>query len=88
MSAVIYDSTTGREIKSFDTLQGARTALTRMNKAISMTNPINLVACSREEFNAQDIEVEVTNIYGKKCKIRRSQQGGCCDPSTELYWSM
>lgn len=33
--------------------------------------------------------VTVINIMsGKECQIRASEQGGCCDPSTERYHCM
>lgn len=52
----------------------------------------HLVACTTEHFvNRVDYEVEVKPLFaedGKTVKIRRSEQGGCTDPSTERYWSM
>jgi hypothetical protein len=49
----------------------------------------NLVIMTREEFRENDREVEVKNMMtGAMVKIRESQRGGPCDPSTELYWSM
>ena len=77
---------------TFATLRGARMSLTRLNKKDSKKGE-NLLAVSVEDYNktggvtaAQ--EVEVTSIFGRSCKIRRDQVGGCCDPSTERYWSM
>lgn len=57
----------------------------------------NLCACTMDYFNDRvDYEVEVRSLMSepdengnyKTVKIRRSAQGGCTDPSTELYWSM
>ena len=51
-----------------------------------------LDVCTAADFHDKiDYEVEVTPLMsetGKKVKIRKSEQGGCTDPSTERYWSM
>ena len=51
-----------------------------------------LDVCTADDFhNKIDYEVEVTPLMsetGKKVKIRKSDEGGCTDPSTERYWSM
>lgn len=49
---------------------------------------LHLAVCTSEDFHANDRMVTVKNIYGKECQIRESDRGGCCDPSTERYWSM
>ena len=44
-----------------------------------------------EAWEAGDYLVDTINILNPKAgtfKIRRSQQGTCCDPSTERYHSM
>jgi hypothetical protein len=44
---------------------------------------------SMADYSANEPMVEVINMQsGKPCMIPISQQGGCCDPSTETYWSM
>ena len=57
----------------------------------------NLVACTMDHFiNRVDYDVEVTPLMAEKdengnrpaVKIKRSEQGGCTDPSTERYWCM
>jgi len=52
----------------------------------------NLVACTLDYFMTRvDYDVEVTPLMsetGKTVTIKRSEQGGCTDPSTERYWSM
>jgi hypothetical protein len=57
----------------------------------------NLVACTLDHFiNHVDYEVEVKVLLGEKDEngnlptttIKRSEQGGCTDPSTERYWCM
>lgn len=51
-----------------------------------------LFVSTLEDFNTKiDEEVEVLVTIGgppRKVKIRKSEQGGCCDPSTETYWTM
>lgn len=71
----------------YATISGARSAATRLNKKIGekLWNAISYSEYDRL-FNT---EVEVTNLMsGKTCKIRKSDRGGRCDPSTETYWSM
>ena len=74
-------------IKSgFETEKGAKTSLTRKWKKKYPNAEIS----SYEYFhNAVDHMVTV-RVLGtdKTCQIRASEQGGCCDPSTETYWSM
>lgn len=48
-----------------------------------------LVVISPAQFAELDVLVEVKNLMsGKPVMIRKSQRGGCTDPSTETYWSM
>lgn len=42
-----------------------------------------------EDYQRLDTMVTVTNMMsGKDCLIDVNDAGGCCDPSTETYWSM
>lgn len=42
-----------------------------------------------EAYEAEDGMVEVKSLMtGAPVQIRKSERGGCCDPSTERYWSM
>jgi len=103
MSAVIYDTENTHIIKRYDTLRGAKAALTRARNSGKMRYMASfgygimkadriakLEACTMQHFYDEvDYEVEVKNLMsGKKIKIARSEQGGCTDPSTERYWSM
>ena len=103
MSAVIYDTENTHIIKRYDTLGGAKSALTRARNSGSMRYMCSfgygrmnadriakLDVCTSQEFAEKvDYEVEVKNLMsGKTVKIARSEQGGCTDPSTERYWSM
>ena len=56
-----------------------------------------LDVCTLQHFiDEVDYEVEVTPLMAERnedgtmptIKIRRSEQGGCTDPSTERYWCM
>lgn len=47
-----------------------------------------LSVSSDEHFNELDTIVEVKSLFGGMVKLRKSEVGGPCDPSTERYWSM
>lgn len=82
---LIHDGT--HIIKSgFDTEKGAKTSLTRKWKK----KYPNAQVSSNEYFNnSVDHMVTVKNLLsGLDCKIRASEKGGCCDPSTERYHCM
>ncbi len=105
MSAVIYDTENTYILKRYDTLSGAKGALTRARNTGKMRymgshgyclfpkDKIGqLEACTVQHFiDNVDYEVEVTPLMsetGKTIKIKRSERGGCTDPSTERYWAM
>ena len=103
MSAVIYDTECTKIIKRYDTLGGAKAALTRAQNSGKMRYMCSfgyglmkadriakLNVCTSEHFhNEVDHMVTVTNLMsGTKIQIRASDEGGCTDPSTERYWSM
>ena len=110
MSAVIYDAENTHIIKRYDTLRGAKAALTRARNSGKMRYMASfgygllkadriakLAVCTSDHFhNEVDYEIEVRSLMSepdengnyKMCKIRKSDQGGCTDPSTERYWSM
>ncbi len=72
-------------IKTYDTEQGAKSALTRKWKR----EYPNAIIMSQDDFDAQEPRVQVRNLMnGKIVELPKSQVGGCCDPSTERYWSM
>ena len=65
----------------------------RCDKLNAMFDGANYVVMTHDEYEQRKDEidpmVEVTNLMsGKKVLIRKSERGGCCDPSTETYWSM
>ena len=44
---------------------------------------------SYDTFTKNEPMVKVKNLMsGKDVMIRKSEVGGCCDPSTERYWTM
>jgi len=103
MTAVIYDTENVHIIKRYDTLGGAKAALTRARNSGKMRYMASfgygimkadriakLEVCTMQHFlDEVDYEVEVKNLMsGAKIKIRMSEKGGCTDPSTERYWSM
>ena len=53
-------------------------------------NETNIRLATRAEYNEHvDYLVTVKSLMtGKEVHIRRSDVGGCCDPSRERYWSM
>jgi hypothetical protein len=73
---------------SYDTERGAKGVAARLNKEYG--NTAQWVVMTYEDFSMKhDPLVTVTNMMsGKPVLIRRSDQGGPCDPSTNLYWSM
>ena len=93
-NAVIYNINTGKVTDYFNTLRGAKGSLTRLANSMKVSTG-NLRAVSIADYNktgakTADEMVEVVSIMGNKktVKIRRADVGGCCDPSTETYWSM
>ena len=90
-SGVIYEKDSGRIVKHFDTVRGARICFTKKYKIGGHKQMY--VACSYAEYAetggvTANEDVEVTSIFGKKVTIRKVDVGGPCDPSTERYWSM
>lgn len=102
-AAVLYYEDTAKVIKRYKSLAAAKAALTRATNAgrmrvntsygkglIREKDIARLAVVTVDYFNERvDYEVEVKNIMSKKMvKIRRSEVGGPCDPSMELYWSI
>jgi hypothetical protein len=98
-NAVIYNIHTGKVAGYFNTLRGAKSSLTRLLKKLSTPEALLNDVDSRRAVSIADYAktgaktanemVEVISIMGNKTvKIRRADVGGCCDPSTETYWSM
>jgi len=110
MSAVMYYENSGKIVKRFATLRGAKGALTRARNSGEMyiqtsfgrgrireKDIANLAVCTTEYFNKNvDYDVQVESLMSERDEngnkkfvtIKRSEEGGCTDPSTERYWSM
>lgn len=97
MSAVIYDTKTLSVICSYpDKAEAER----RLRNAIDKGHKLRGRKYSRdwcERMAAEDADifrttvdhdVEVTSLMGGTVRIKASERGGPCDPSTERYWSM
>lgn len=71
-------------VKRYNTLRGARVGL-----AAFLRKSKDYMIVSKLDFDKNDVIVTVKNLVsGKPVQIRKSEQGTCCDPSTERYWSM
>ncbi len=103
MTAVIYNPDTVKIIKRFKTLGGAKAALTRARKGAGLKYMASfgygrikgaelekLKVTTLENFSKEiDGWTTVKNMMSdKEVRIRKSDVGGPCDPSTERYWSM
>lgn len=102
MTAYIYDTESIKIIRRYDSMRGAKAALTRARKGAGLKYMASfgygrikgerldrLDVCTPDEFAALDYDVEVRNLMsGKMVKIKKSDVGSCVDPSTERYWSM
>lgn len=84
---VIVNTQTSRIVKSFPSERGAKISLKR--KYAGEQNP-HLVVMHQEAYDVGfRKQVAVRSLMsGKTVMIDASQVGGCCDPSTETYWSM
>ena len=71
---------------SYKTERSAKANLTKLKKASKLDDEWKVMDYAR--FRTIEPEVEVTSLNGNKTKIRASDKGCCCDPSTERYWSM
>jgi hypothetical protein len=86
MTFVIYNRKTFFHVKSFRTERGAKIALSRKydKNEFAVTSALNW----KKEFEPKIGYKEVTVLTtGKKVMIRKDTPR-CCDPSSELYWSM
>ena len=96
-NAVIYNINTGKVTKYFNTLRGAKISLTRLlntppryHRGRRTLRAVSIADYNKSGVKTANEMVEVVSIMGNKktVKIRRDDVGGCCDPSTETYWSM
>jgi hypothetical protein len=72
-------------IQVYNTERGAKIGLAAANRNAGY---VAYKLVTHEERKAADTMVTVYNLMsGKPVQIRRSDRGGICDPSMELYWS-
>jgi len=77
---VIYDKTHVTIEDSFSTERGAKISFTRKGYDPEKFG----ITTSRDFYDNVDKDVEVKNLMtGQPIKIRQSQRGSACDPSTE-----
>lgn len=103
MVAVVYNKETKRVLKRYYTYKGALTAHTRAANRAHTGRPgkiggvtIDTATLKNLMVMTEDYYLEycnptviVTNLMtGQPVKIRESERGTVCDPSTERYWSM
>ena len=72
----------------YNNMRGAKAAATSLNKKNWMGE--TWVAMTNDDFEMYHnplVEV-IALLTGKKVMIRKSERGGCCDPSMEIYYSM
>jgi hypothetical protein len=83
----VYAAREHGSVLTYSTARAAKGARTRKINSGQLHPKFEVM--SHDEFNAIDTIVEVKNLMsGQMATIRKSQVGGCCDPSTERYWSM
>ena len=95
MSFLVYNLRNHHIYKSgFSTLSAAKRSATcahkKNRKKLYQHLDEYYQACDEMYFYKHiDKMVTVPNLMsGKPVEIRESEAGGCCDPSTERYWSM
>lgn len=99
MSALIYFEDSGHVVKRYKTMPAAKAALTKGRRrghahfgirVYDLKALDTMAVCTRNYFDSKiDYDVVVQSLMsGKDVTIKRSEAGGCTDPSTERYWSM
>jgi len=81
---ILVERITNKILKSSESLPGIK----RSKTALLKKKPnAQYDIMPRDEY--KDPMVETHNMMnGKKCMIRKSRLGTCCDPATERYWTM
>lgn len=87
MGYVIFHIDSKRKVSWNETLRGAKISVAAWNRR---AHGVNYAILDEEIFNdLYNQKVPVTNMLsGKTVWINQQDKGGCCDPSTEAYWSM
>jgi hypothetical protein len=83
-SGLIVHEESHKIVKYCKSLRGAKTSFSKKYSKLG-----GHVVMTPEEHQELDVEVEVRDLLSDyPVKIRRSQVGTCCDPSTETYHCM
>ena len=87
MGYIVYHINTKRNVGWKRSERGAKISVAAWNRR---SNGFNYDIMEETEFNEKyNGYVTVKNMMsGKDVQIRAQDVGGCCDPSTERYWSM
>lgn len=86
MTYVLYNTETRRAVRSFETERGAKISLASFTRKGFSNLAIMEDSIFQEKYNKW---TTVKNMLsGREVRIREQEVGGCCDPSTETYWSM
>lgn len=87
MGYMVYHLNSGRSVKWYRTQRGAKIGCTAMNRnAKNLTYDVMEEAEFNKKYNGYVTVKSMMN--GQDVQIRAQDVGGCCDPSTERYWSM
>lgn len=87
MGYTIYHIDTKRSVGWKETERGAKISLAAWNRR---SGADNYAILDDRTFNRlYNQKVAVKNLLsGREVYINQQDVGGCCDPSTESYWSM
>jgi hypothetical protein len=80
---VVYDKLTSRIVRKFDTMRGARISSAAYNKR----DGVNSARYTAIENILPDTIIVKNLMTGKDVEIP-GDTPRCCDPSSELYWTM
>ncbi len=95
--AVIFNPTTMQVMKHYKTMAAAKGAATRLGltdeakveKRLKGGHVSECRVATITEYRELNVDVTVYSLMnGAPCVLRKSDVGGCTDPSTERYWSM
>jgi len=87
MAYVLFHIGTYTRIKYYPTERGAKIGRAASNRnAGTYAYDILEETAFNAAFNKKTIVKSL--MTGKEVEINEQDRGGCCDPSTERYWSM
>lgn len=72
---------------AYATERGAKIACTKINKAFGNCGQYVVMSSKDYEAGHNPMVTVINCTTGKPVQIRKSDVGGCCDPSTELFHS-